>query len=139
MNVRSLWSKLVATIERAPGTPDSSLLGGFIVGAAERDVNVAHELLDAAASHPIMSAWFPWLQASIASDERGLARLEASITAGATAAPAYKCLAFGRFGDALSAERLGSIVLGIAQLPDGLSVAADILQMRFFSDDQAKR
>lgn len=139
MDVRKLWNKLKAAIERAPGTPDGSVLGGFIVGAAERDIAGTHELLDAAASHPIMSAWLPWLQASIASDERGLARLEASIATGATVASAYRCLAYGRFGDPLSAGRLSSIVLGIAQLPNGLSVAADILQMRFFSDNQAKR
>jgi hypothetical protein len=133
-----LWQKLVlefATHE--PSDRNAEALSGFICGAYQRDKTLADQLLDAAVEHPILGAHYPHLQIYGELDAAGLARVRRSLRAGKAEAWVYTNLSGGRVTDGLASEDLASLVLEIAAMKDGYTVAVDLLGMRLFSARQA--
>jgi hypothetical protein len=118
---------------------NAQFLEGFLQGLMRRDRALATELLDALLDRPALAQWIPWLQVSIGLDSQGLARLHLAIQRGVTPASYFTILSGGRVCDPVPPGDFRDLILGIARMPDGESVALDILGMRLFSDDTDKR
>jgi hypothetical protein len=130
-SLADIWERLIQAFAATPDTErDASVLGGFISGAKERDTLIADDFLDDILNHPNLGAYFPYLQLSIAIDEKGVERLQTSITKGISPARNYFYLAYNK--SSIQESALKQIIMGIASLPNGVNTAIDILQMRLF-------
>src|SRR6266516_2936849 len=89
-------------------------------------------LLDEALADTVLGAHFPELQRAVPIDSRGVTRLRQALDK----APVrrFHVLAGGGVSSAIRGSELRALLQAIAARPDGLRVAADILDMRLFSD-----
>jgi hypothetical protein len=85
--------------------------------------------LDQAVQDAVWGPWFPELQARIGLDGSGYIRLVRALEHGAAPAWQYKYLAQGRATDPLSVPEIADLVGRLAQRPDGMAVALDLLAM----------
>jgi hypothetical protein len=72
-------------------------------------------------------------------DERGVDRLHQALHMGMAPIWMYRNLALGRATDQLAGKVLRSLIMAIADQPDGFDVALDILAMRLFTDRSVPR
>jgi len=134
------WARILEGLERIdPAQRDFQLLMGFLAELWEQDKALAQELLDAALERPSLLAELPWLHAAVGLDPRGAERLKRALISGQTPIGTYRSLATGRVTDHLPGEALRELLLEIAGKPDGFDIALDILYMRLYSDNMAKR
>ncbi|HYN79711.1 MAG TPA: hypothetical protein VES73_18170 [Lamprocystis sp. (in: g-proteobacteria)] len=141
-NLSQAWRYLLGHYgSRDEKSRNASLLGGFLRVAVLRDRAKFERFLDDAVIDPLLCQALPWLQFSAGVDEGGIGRLIASVGAGLAPAQSYWCLAVGRTTECIPAADLSHIVLGIASLPNGYGVAAEILHMHFHrpKDDSVYR
>jgi len=137
--VLATWERLVQGLSQVPiEQRDVQVLRGFLATVWERDRDLAQNLLDAALDVPILAQLFPILQSAVEIDTRGVARLERALQAQAPVL-AFRHLAFGRATDQVPGGPLKKLVLLIADQPAGFDIALEILYMRFYSDDTARR
>jgi hypothetical protein len=135
---RELWNAIVAQF--AAGNELSlGFTSGFLNGLHKRDAAAANTILDEAVDHPALAPVYPVLQANVAVDERGLARLHKALEAGKTPITGYYNLAWGRACDVVPGAAFKELVLAIGSKPDGLPVALEIVSMRLHADAGAKR
>jgi hypothetical protein len=111
------------------GRRNPSLLAGFLKAVALRDRAKAAGFMDIAVEDPLLAPVFPWLQISAGVDEAGVRRLLDSIKGGLAPPRSYWNLC--RIAETIPPADLDRILLGIAGLPDGYPVAAEILSMHF--------
>jgi hypothetical protein len=129
----ALWSALTAQFAATPeGARNSLVLNGFLEGLNKKDPKRVASLLDAALTDKVLRTYFPSLQQAVPIDKQGVARLMQAIET----APAwqFKVLAGGRAADPIPGSDLRALLRAIAGKPDGFLVAAEILDMRLFSD-----
>lgn len=139
-NGRTAWSKLVEGLEHLPPEHRNvQVLRGYLAELWEKEQEVAQDLLDAALDQPSLIAFIPVLQSAVLLDGRGVERLKRAISLGQAPVHMYRNLAFGRTTDQLAGCDLRDLLLPIAEQPDGLDVALEILRMRLFSDRSAQR
>lgn len=117
---------------------NATVLGGFIYEAHQRDTGFAETSLEAAIENPALARSLPYLQARIGIDEAGIARLRRAIEKGALQSFDFMSIANGTVGDS-PPEALALLLLDIADLPDGVEIALDILHMHFYRDREAGR
>jgi hypothetical protein len=135
---REMWDAIVAQL--AAGNELSfGFTGGFLSGLHKRDAVLANTILDEALEHPALAAMYPTLQANVAVDEPGLARLHKALDLGKAPITAYYNLAWGRASDAVPGPDLRELVLAIGRKPDGLPAALEIISMRLHADANDKR
>ena len=120
-----LWD--VARRSEAPMREESS---------SERGKTRAARLLDAALAEEVLATHFPALQCAVPIDKQGVRRLLQALDK----APVwqFKVLAFGRASDPIAGSDLRTLLQAIAAKPQGFPVAAEILDMRLFSDGDKK-
>ena len=129
-DLRALWQQFRSFLTTLSTTEQNVLLlQGFIAAAMSRDSGAANKLLDEAVTDPILGPYFPLLQTSGQLDSVGADRLIASQKVGLAPASAYRNLT----SDSISVATYKGIVLGIADLSDGFSVAVDLLAMHLYS------
>lgn len=139
-DIWGLWKMLVSALEALPEQARNfSALLGCLQGAVDRDRNLTEELLDDAATHPLLRQWLPALQVQVSTDERGLVRLEKALCGDAIPAWSFGVLKFGGRSDAIPPARLAAILLALAKLPGGVPVTVEILSMRLSSDKREKK
>ena len=128
------WEQFRSALAVVPDKErDVSLMGGFINAAIIRHPDAANRLLDEAVTDPILGVYFPLLQTSTTIDEMGAKRLIASLALGLSPASVYRELSYGKAADTITASLFKRIALGVAALPNGFSIAVDLLAMRLYS------
>jgi hypothetical protein len=135
---RELWDALVHQLG-ATTNANPHVLSGFITGVQKRDAAEADALLDEALEHPALAKWFPYLQASVVIDDRGVARLHRALELGKASIDRFSHLASGRACEPISGPAFRDLALAIAKEPDGSSVALHMLSMRLHSDRSDNR
>lgn len=134
------WMKLVECLGQVP--PEQRNIGvlmGYLFELWEQDRILAQTLLDDALNQPFLIAFLPKLHSAVELDKRGVERMKQLLRSGQVPIWNYQNLAGGRTTDRLAGEDLRDLLLLIAEQPDGLNVALDILNMRLFSDRSDQR
>jgi len=130
-----LWNRLVAQLALTPeNNCNTQVLRGFLAGLSTRDPGLANALLDRAVEHDVLGPCFPLLQSSVPLEANGIARLNRALAGEGAPIGAYQHLAYGRFTDPISGDRLRALLALIAAKPGGHDVASEILSMRLHSD-----
>ena len=138
-DLAEIWRDLVGHFEAAESkSRNATVLGGFIYEAHQRDTGFAESSLEAAIENMALARSLPYLQARIGIDEAGIARLRRAIEKGALQSFDFMSIANGTVGDS-PPEALALLLLDIADLPDGVEIALDILHMHFYCDREAGR
>ncbi len=114
---------------------NDQVVSGFIAAMVERDQALVDKCLDEAVNDPVLASHYPRLQIFSELDDAGVVRLKRAIGMGKADAWIYANLQMGRVTDKLSSEVLCELVLAIAGLKDGYTVAVGILSMRLFSSE----
>ncbi|WP_061023718.1 hypothetical protein [Bradyrhizobium sp. CCH5-F6] len=133
----AIWTTLVAHLAANPND-NVTVMGGFLSGLQSANPDQVNVLLDEAVSDPTLAPWFPYLQACVAIDERGVARLHQSLELGSAPLERYASLAWGRASDHIPAVAFRDLVVAISE-EGGFDQALHIISMRLFSDRAGKR
>jgi len=136
----ALWSRMVNELN-ALENPERhlGLHRGFLHALHDRDPAACNRILDEAMENKHLGSIFPDLQIAAVVDCSGIDRLRATLERRVAPAWAYGNLATARRSEGIEPAYLQELLLGIAALPDGVSVALDILHMRLYADRQEKR
>ncbi|MBR0560467.1 hypothetical protein [Neokomagataea anthophila] len=129
-----MWRELLGLFSTANadrGNP--KLLGGFIHGAHTKDSAFADTALEDVIQNPDLAAKLPYLQAQVAVDTQGIARLRRAIEQGVLSAQDFHSIANVYFRES-PPEALGPLLTDIASLSDGVEIALNILNSRFLCD-----
>lgn len=121
-----------------PELRNVQLLRGFVAGLWKRDRELTHSLLDSVLSEPVLQSSLPVLQSAVELDERGVDRLKTGLVAGISPIWMYRNLRFGGITAPVAGSSFKSLVFLIADQPDGINVALEVLHARLFSDEAAK-
>lgn len=133
---QGVWRKLSRYLgEAEQNTRNPEVVSGFISGLSERDPGLANSLLDEAVTDEALAPYYPRFQIFSEFDDAAIARIKKSIAHGRAEAWVYSNLQMGRTTDALSSDGLRELILEIAAMKNGYSVAVDILGMRLFSSE----
>jgi hypothetical protein len=97
------------------------------------------EVLDEALESEPLAPYFPILQSAVAIDQQGMERLSRSLRLGKVATQTYGNLSLGRATDKVSSADLANFIVALAQAPDGLNTAVDLLHMQLWGDKHGKR
>jgi hypothetical protein len=135
---RAMWDAIVAQFV-AGNELSFGFIGSFLSGLHKRDAILANTILDEALEHPELAAIYPILQANVAVDELGLARLHKALDLGKAPITAYYNLAWGRASDTVPGSDLKDLVLAIGRKPEGLLAALEVISMRLHADANDKR
>ncbi len=135
-----LWNRLVAQLALTPeNNRNMQVLRGFLAGLSTRDPVLARALLDRAVEHDVLGPCLPLLQSSIPLDANGIARLTRALAGERAPIGSYQHLAYGRFTDPISGDRLRALLALIAAKPGGHDSAMEIVSMRLHSDHSDHR
>lgn len=139
-NVRATWKRLIEELERtASEQRDIRVLQGFLSELWERDRGIAQQFLDAAVDQPALVIYLPLLQSVVELDSHGIKRLKRALSGEQVTVRECRSLAYGRSTEHATGELLQELLLLIADQPDGVDVALEILSTRLDSDRCAQR
>ncbi|PYF99982.1 hypothetical protein D893_02534 [Thioalkalivibrio sp. ALE21] len=130
-DLAAMWQELVDASAAVTDQRNAALLGGFVWGAHIHDAALLDGVLEGAIDNPDLAPSLPYLQARVAIDATGISRLRRAIARGALSAPDFTSIANGSVGES-PPEDLGRLLLDIAELPDGIEIALDIIHMHFY-------
>jgi len=134
VDLAEMWADLTSAYRAAPSDArNATLLGGFIGEASRIDANFAGSVIEAAMSDPDLRRQLPFLQAQVALDEIGLGRLRRAAATGALQAADFSTLACGVVRDT-PPDAFIEVLEALSELPGGVGVALDILNMRLHPD-----
>jgi len=131
-NPRAMWDGLVAQFVATP-KPNNQVLSGFLNSLQTLDAPELDRILDEVLTNEMMAECFPVLQASVAIDAKGVARLHRALELGKAPITNFFGLAYGRASDPIPAPDFRDLVLAIARKPGGSPVALEIISMRLHS------
>ena len=135
-NVRRMWARITDVVAATPKERvDTRLLFGFLGGVSRREPDAAHEFLDEVIDHPILRRQYPWLQCAAGLGNAHGARLRRSLDLGHVPVDGYRCVSAGGVSRGLADDELVDILDTIAARDDGRPIAAEILGMRLFRED----
>jgi hypothetical protein len=138
-NLAAMWDELVAAYRRAgANNRNATLLGGFAYEAHKINEAFCEEVLELAVNDPDLAPTLPYLQARVAIDEGGIARLRRALAGGSAPADRFAYIANGVVRDAPPIP-LSELLVDLAKQPTGVEVAIDILHMRLYCDRQDRR
>lgn len=134
---RSLWDALVGQIATNPEN-NPIVMGGFLSGIQNANPAEVDAMLDDAVTNPALIPWFPYLQASVRIDEKGLARIYRSLELSLSPIERYSILALGPRSDPISGPAFRDLVMAICA-KGGIDAALRMVSMRLVSDKVQKR
>lgn len=138
-DLSSMWQELTDRFrEIDPKQRNATTLGGFIYEANQRNASFTADALERTIDDPDLAQDLPYLQARVAIDHDGIARLRRAIGRGKLVAWSFMHIASGVVGEA-PPEDLGPLLVDIAALTDGVEIALDILHMYFYRDREEGR
>lgn len=130
---KELWNILRSQFEKTdPKKRHISILLGCLLGIAETDPLLHNSILDSLIEDELLGEWFPNFQATIKIDQRGVERLNQALGAGYVKIDNYNNIAWGRVHESINDDDLAGLLKNILSKDGGLSVAIEILNMRFF-------
>jgi hypothetical protein len=135
---RKLWDALVAAFGAA-AEPNNQVLCGFLLACQERDAATADAMLDQSLIDDRLAEWFPGLQAGVVIDGTGVARLHRALISGRAPIMRFYDLAYMQPPDVIPGPDFRDLAVAIADKPDGMRVAIEMLAMRLNADHFAKR
>ncbi len=113
-----------------------NVIQGFLSHLAEADTALFNVTLDRLVNDDVLGEWFPILQTTATIDERGVQRLHESLDLNKAPVHMLQYLARGRNHESISDEDLASLLAKIHTKDDGISVAVEILNMRFLGNQE---
>jgi hypothetical protein len=129
-----IWLELATAYAAAERrTRDARVMGGFIAEAHQRDQSFTSAALEAAIENPQLAPVLAYLQASVAIDTEGIARLRRAIAKGVLVAANFRWIANGSVSKS-PPEALAALLEDITTLSGGVQIALDVLQMHFSSN-----
>src|SRR5690606_34346858 len=135
----AMWRELLDLFSAAEAdSRNATVLGGFIRGAHAKDSAFANATLEDVIQNPDLAASLPYLQARVAIDAQGIARLRRAIERGVLSARNFQSIANGSVGES-PPDALGPLLTDIGNLADGVEIALDILHMHFYRDQEEGR
>jgi hypothetical protein len=135
----AMWRELLDLFSAADAdSRNATVLGGFIHGVHAMDLAFANAALEDVIGNPDLAGSLPYLQARVAIDTQGIARLRRAIERGVLSARTFQSIANGSVGES-PPDALGPLLIDIANLADGVEVALDILHMHFYRDREKGR
>ncbi len=133
-----LWNSLVEVFEALPSEHRSAtVMGGFLSELAQSDSDLVARFLDGALENPEVGPSVVYLQANVALDESGIARLCRGLREGRFTAHSFNALAYGVAGDAPQGA-LAELLTELSALEGGTSVALEILHMALYCHKKDK-
>ncbi len=127
-----IWQLLRSGLyETVPEKRQISVLIGYLVACAEQDQDFYNRTLDSLLDDELLGEWFPIFQTASQVDELGVKRLHISLDLGRAQIDSYQNIGYGRAHELISDDDLAELVLHILSKKEGLSVAVEILNMRF--------
>lgn len=137
---RATWSSLIQGMEEIDQKlRNAMILRGYLSGLSNKDKHLTQQLLDSVLDHAALRIFLPELQSAAGLDESGVERLMQALSSGQVPIGMYGYLAHGRTTDGLAGRVLKDLLLLIANQPNGVDVAVEILSMRMYSDRSANR
>jgi len=130
-DLEAIWQELVES-DFISSQHGMKTLGGFILGAHLRDAPFAENALNSLISSPSLAKKLPTLQAYVAIDVDGIARLRRAIGEGTVTSSDCYGIANGNVRDAPPAE-FEILLLDISRLSGGIETALHILHLYFRS------
>ncbi len=135
----AMWRELLDLFSAADAdSRNPMVLGGFIHGVYGMDSAFADAALEDVIGNPDLAGSLPYLQARVAIDTQGIARLRRAIERGVLSARTFQSIANGSVVES-PPDALGPLLTDIANLADGVEVALDILHMHFYRDREEGR
>ncbi|MFT9289971.1 hypothetical protein [Gluconobacter oxydans] len=128
-DLEAIWQELVES-DFISSQHGMKTLGGFILGAHLRDAPFAENALNSLISSPSLAKKLPTLQAYVAIDVDGIARLRRAIGEGTVTSSDCYGIANGNVRDAPPAE-FEMLLRDIARLSEGGKTALNILHLYF--------
>lgn len=139
-NPRELWREMVQQFARTPvAHRDVRAFRGMLSELGARKSALPDALLDHALENEPLAPYFPFLQASVAINSRGMARLRRSLELGKVPIETYGNIFLGRAIEVVPAADIATYLLDLANAPEGERVAIHLLSMQFFDDRQENR
>lgn len=130
-----LWETLRSQFEKTdPKKRHISVLLGCLSGIAETDIGLHNSILDRLIKDELLGEWFPNFQSTIKIDQRGVERLNEALDAEYVKIDNFQILAWGKNHESINDDDLAELLKNIFSKNGGLSVAIDILKMRFFGE-----
>lgn len=129
-SLEECWNALIQAFEATREEQRNvQVLRGYMSAAFERDRSVFEHILDDAMERSALVEWVPVLQLSAPLDDRGCARLLASMDNPAVPTWVFRYLNVGRATRSLKDRRLAELLQRLSIKPDGLGVAIEVLCM----------
>jgi len=129
---QELWQMLCANLERTPSEKRQiNVFLGFLSSCAENDPVFYNSILDNAVTNDLLGEWFPIFQTTSSIDQRGVERLHEALDTRKAKIHTFQYLAWGRVHESISDDDLADLLKKILSKEEGLSVAVEILKMRF--------
>lgn len=132
-NIPKMWQKLKTAFASHPAQERQPMaLRGFLNAAAGIAPLSVADFLDAAVQDSCLGPVFPYLQCSVTIDEPGVSRLLDALAVGIAPIWNYAYLSFGGVTEPISSKSLQGLLNMIADKPDGIEIAIQILLMKLF-------
>jgi hypothetical protein len=135
-DLRKMWDEFRAQLSQFEESKRNyQVLSGFLNGVFEKKPSFLDEFLDEAVTDEILSPVFPWLQASVLINRKGVDRLKYSLDIGKSPISQYTHLADGRAHETINDADLCDLLKIISSKPNGIQVSIKILAMRLFNKE----
>jgi hypothetical protein len=134
---RVAWHAFVSQLA-ADSEANPVVMGEFLSGLQKGKSGEVDAMLDDSLVNPALVTWFPYLQASVLIDERGVARICRSLELGLSPIERYAHLAWGRASDPIPGPTFRDLVIALCNR-GGIDPALHMVYMRLVSDRTAKR
>jgi hypothetical protein len=139
-NPNAIWNTLVAELSIIPpGIRNVQVFFGMLFALRDHDPQLAERLLDEAVEDEPLAEWLPLLQTAVPINDAGVRRLKRSLAIGKAPIERFSNLAGGGATAPVPGGDMKELVLQIAEKPNGLRVAIDVLSMRLHVDASKKR
>lgn len=132
-NKKKLWEILRSQFQQTDHEKRYiSVLLGYLSGVGVTDSELYSSILDNMIEDELLGEWFPCFQATAKINKKGVERLNKALVTGYAKVENFHTLAWGRTHDSISDDDLAGLLRNILSKDGGMSVAIDILKMRFY-------
>ena len=134
---KALFDALHAALEKTePEVRQIDVFLGFLSSCAKSDPALYNWILDDLVKDDLLE-WFPQIQIWTSTiDQRSIERLHEALDLGRAEIQSFSHPTFGRVHESISDDELAGLLKKILLKEGGVSVALEILQMRFFSHNR---
>ena len=120
----------------SPEMRQFGIFKGFLSSCAKLDPSFNNSILDDLVKDELLGERFPEFQVTSTIDQRGVERLHEALDLGNAQIRSFQSLAHGRAHEPVSDDDLAGLLKKILLKEEGVNVALDILQMRFYGKEK---